>query len=255
MTDITNWQYYYNVEGTQKEQVRANLVYTPLISPDGTTFCMSFNRDIGYHTDPAENALWSEADLTDRFNKELIFHEQAKQAGIPVLTIKEVDTAHRRVFLEWFGGDFYMQAKQTGNSYEQLLPDWQEQMLNRINAIWAAGITKLSLHPNSWVAHNGVLIPFNWFYCFKQGAEETGTIRNPKITVRSMIKQISATRLEKVISLLDSLGMDIDTPYPLPVLQQLGLASFKANYPVDLIDRLISLNKDIYGTGLPTNRD
>ena len=205
MTDITNWKYYYNIEGDQKEQVRANLVYTPLISPSGDTFCMSFNRDIGYHTDAAENALWTEDDLTDRFNRELLFHEKAKQAGIPVLTIKEVDTANRRIFLEWHGGDFYMQSKELGVSYESLLPDWKDQMIERIVAMWGADIAKYSLHPNSWVVHNGTLIPINWFYSF--------SFKEPHVTVNSMIKQISTTRLEAAVGLLDSLGMNIDTAY------------------------------------------
>jgi hypothetical protein len=219
--NISDWTYYYNLE--DQEYVRANLVYTPYVSPDNTTFCMSFNRDRGYHKNENENILWTEELLTDRFLKEIEFHSQASKT-IPTLMIKDIDHQARKIFLEWHGDDFFMQGLKLGG-YNKVLPDWQEQWLDLIKKMWAADIFKISLHPNSWIAHQGTLIPFNWFFCYREN--------HTAITLRSLLIQISAGRQEKLGNL------DLDKEYTPKELQQVAFNSFRHNYPKELIDDAI----------------
>lgn len=230
MFDITQWDYYYNLEGT--ELVRANLVYTPYVSPDKKIFCMSFNRDIGYHKHEHENILWTEELLTDRFNRELLFHDKASSI-MPTLNVLHVDSDKRMIFLEWHGDDFLMQALDIG--YNQLLPDWETQWTQLIEKMWSLGIYKISLHPNSWTAHNGVLIPFNWFFCYDRN--------EPLITIRSLLIQISAGRQEKLEQVLLNNGVDIDKPIDPVTLQKIAFNSFRHNYPTELIDNVLRLCK------------
>ena len=84
---------------------------------------MSFNRDTLYHQWPEENSKWTEEMLTDRFMRELNFHSIARNAGIPVLPIKDVDMVRRQIAIEWHE-DFLMQGI-NGNGYDSVLPDWK----------------------------------------------------------------------------------------------------------------------------------
>jgi hypothetical protein len=98
--------------------------------------------------------------------------------------------------------------------------------------MWSQDIIKFSLHPNSWVAKDGVLIPFNWFFCYDKA--------EPNITIRNVLKQISYERQEKLGVVLKAAGMDLDTPYNVTTLQQVAFNSFRSNYPADLIDNIIN---------------
>ena len=229
-----DWSYLYNWDVDQWS--RANLVYTPYISPDKKTMCMSFNRDKLYHMDKEENLLWTTELLQDRFDRELKFYNLATESDIPTLQLLDVDTTSRQIFFEWHGADFYTQGIE-GNGYDNILPDWKVQWLARISEMWAAGIYKFSMHPNSWVALNGKLVPFNWFFSF--------TKDEPHITIRDFLIQISLGRLEKLELVLNSFGMNLDTPYDVKTLQQVCFHSFKANYPEPLIDQVLK-NHSMY---------
>lgn len=233
MKDLTNWSYYYNREGA--ELVRANLVYTPRVSPDGKIFCMDFTRDIRYHKNAEENALWNDAELAKRFNTEIEFHNKAK-AFLPVLEILDIDYTNRRVFIEWHGDDFHMQGMNAGGC-EHVLANWQEQWFDIMRKMWRMNIAKISLHPNSFVAKDGVLIPFNWFFCYSAD--------HAPIHLRSLLIQISKPRQEKLASVLASQGLDLDTLYSISKIQSIALNSFRANYPKELIDQALTLKDEI----------
>lgn len=222
MIDLSEWKYYYNLEGDT--QVRANLVYTPLVSPDKTTFCMDFNRDTNYHIYSEENQLWTDNMLTDRFERELKYHSLMSKV-MPTLRIKDVDYDNRRIFLEWFGDDFYMQSLNRGG-FDNVLSNWQEQWIDRIQTMKNNNIVKISLHPNSWVAHNDVLYPLNWFFCIDK--------TEPPTTIRHYLCQISSNRQEKLA------GLDLDKLLTPVEMQYIAFNSFKSNYPESLIDRILT---------------
>jgi hypothetical protein len=226
-----NWTFLYNLEG--QEWVRSNLVYTPYVSPDKKTLCMSFNRDVNYHRWPEENKLWTNELLTDRFSREVTFHEIARKASIPTLKIQDINVFKREIYIDWHGDDFLMQGINNGG-YDKVLPNWQAQWLDRITEMKKAGIYKFSLHPNSWVAIDGVLTPYNWFFSFNK--------TDPKIKIRDLLIQISIDRQDKLQLMLDHYKMDLDTPYDIPTLQLICFNSFRSNYPESLIDQAIKIN-------------
>ena len=219
--NFNDWDYLYNHDG--KHYHRANLVYTPYISPDKKTLCMSFNRDTNYHTDTEENKLWTDSLLQERFVRELNFYFMAKKAGIPTLYLQSFDALSRHIFFHWPGADFYTQGF-------DILPNWQEQWLQRINEMWSAGIYKFSLHPNSWVVREGTLVPFNWFFSFT---------KDEAIVIKDFLIQISSERQEKMEAILKALDLDLDKPYDPYKLQTLAFLSFKYNYPNELIEQVI----------------
>jgi hypothetical protein len=221
------WDYYYNLEGNEK--VRANLVYTPYVSTDKQTFCMSFNRDPKYHKYPEEEAQWTPQDLVIRFEREIKFRERAA-AVMPTLAVKDIDIANRKIFLQWHGDDFYMQAIK-GGGYDAVLPSWKEQWTALIRTMQSYNIIKFSLHPNSWTVKDGVLIPFNWFYTYDRNEQP--------IIIRDMLKQISIGRQEKLRIELEKAGFNLDTPYPVTELQKIAFNSFRSNYPEKLINDIL----------------
>ena len=226
MTDLSTWKYYYNLEGT--ENVRANLVYTPLVSPDQKTFCMDFTRDTNYHWKVPENVLWTEDELQQRFINELNFQEQASKI-MPTLEIKDVDYETRKIFIEWHGDDFLMQRIKDPN----ILPNWQDQWLDRLTTMWDNNIAKISIHPNSWTVRGTEFVPFNWFFCYP--------LNGTPITIRSFMIQVSAQRQEKMEAALRKLGFNLDTYYSIKDIQKVALNSFRANYPAELIDRALDV--------------
>jgi hypothetical protein len=226
--DISTWNLYWNRD--YGGQIRANLVYTPYVSPDSKTLCMSFNRDPAYHSNLEENQQWSENDLTDRFEKEIKFHNLASES-IPTLDIIDIDFDNRQVFIEWNGPDFYMLGLET--PYDQILPNWKEQWLTTISKLKAMNISKFSLHPNSWVIKDDTLIPFNWFFCYHR--DDVG------ITIRSLLKQISDSRQEKLAAVLEGMGLNLDIECKAQDLEKVCFNSFRENYPADLIEKAIWL--------------
>ncbi len=234
MKNLSNWEYYYNEE--PGDRYRANLVYTAYVSPDKKTLCMKFIRDLGYHKDPIENHAWTEELLEERFRRELKFYNLAKNYT-PVAEIVDVDESTRSIFINWPGDDFYMMGYRS--SYQNILPDWKEQIKKRFTEMWGAGILKFSIHPNSWLLFDdGILRPFNWFFTFSD-IEESKSINDFMI-------QISDSRRESLGPILESNGWNLDTKYNLTELQNISLESFRKNYPDDLINDLKEIKKEFH---------
>lgn len=228
MINTENWNYYYNVDNGQ--QIRANLVYTPLVSSDNKNFCMWFYRDYKYHFDIEQNKKWTEELLTDRFNKELKYWKIAKEY-VPTLEIIDVDFNQRKIIIEWPGDDFYMQSY--NKDKDHVLKNWKYYWKCNLKKLWENNVVKLSLHPNSWVVKDGMLVPFNWFFCYDR---DTGND-----CLNDLLIQISDNRLEKLYDLYKMLGLDPTKHYSADELQIIALNSFKSNYDEDLIKEALTL--------------
>lgn len=227
MLDEKKWDLYWNIDNGYS--CRANLVYTAYVSKDKKHFCMWFDRDTRYHSDIEENKAWTEELLTDRFNKELKFYNRAR-TSMPVLDIDDVDNTNRIIVFRWPGDDFLMQSHYAG-SMEAVLPDWKTQWLSRINEMWNLNITKLSLHPNSWTVRDGVLVPFNWFFCYDTDTDSD--------SFSNFAIQISSGRLEGLWQVFEEVGINFNDAYPVKKLQEAAFHSFKKNYPADLMNTVL----------------
>lgn len=231
---MKDWDYYWNEESG--DRFRANLVYTAYVSPDKKTLCMKFFRDPLYHTDLEENKLWTDDLLEERFRRELRFYDLAK-TKMPVAEVLEVNELTRSIFLKWPGDDFYMMGYKS--SYDNVLPNWKNQITDRFKEMWSMGILKFSIHPNSWIVYDdGILRPFNWFFTFSEDEADRA--------ITDFLIQISNTRKETLAPVLKSFGWDIDTIYSLKELQSIALESFRKNYPQELIDNLKKIKKNFH---------
>ena len=145
-----------------------------------------------------------------------------------------VDSENRKVYLEVDGPDMWELAGCQGTDYSQVLPDWDKQMLEILQAHKDLGLTKYSLHPSSYFIVNGKLKSMN--YVFTYGADDAN------ISLRSVMSHISEDRQADLFPKMAAMGIDIDKPTAHKEIQLLAFESFKTNFRDDVME----LAKEIY---------
>lgn len=226
-------KYLYNTENG--ELVRANLVYTPYISDNLLT--MSFNRDISYHNDIAENKYWTEEILSDRYLRELKMHSLSKSL-VPVLPKISKNDSIREIQFRWSGIDFY---EESNHLFSPTISNWQEQWHTSLIKLWNNNIVKISLHPNSFCNIDNNLHWFNWFFSYNLDEE--------KISIDNVLIQISKERQLQLFKILKDLNINTSVPRSYVELQALALLSFKKNYPESLINESLIKLEEILNYG------
>lgn len=222
----SEFEYYYNdVPG--KGLCRNNLIYTSLISKDKTMFCQHYVNDTDYHK--GQNQVVDPSLMNEKWLREVNFITQMRNVYpdlVPEIT--NMDLSQNKMFFKIQGVDFWQQTLDNNCSYDDILPNWQEQMLDIFKAHKALGIYKYSLHPSSYFIVDGKLKSFNYFFCYRD--------IDPKISLRSVMSHISEDRQADLFPKMAILGIDVDTPTPHHTIQQLAFESFKTNFPADFMN-------------------
>lgn len=223
-------QYYYNtVPGIG--QVRNNLVYTSLISDDDKTFVQWYYNDTEYHK--GMNEVVDPALMDAKWNREIQFLHLMGTHYPDLVPKYDIDILEKKIYLTVDGPDFWQRANCETKNYDDVLPDWQEQMLNIIQAHKDLGIWKYSMHPSSYFVVDGKLKSINYFFCYKDD--------EPMITIEEHRSHISKGRQQELEKKLHMLGLDWSTPTPFKDLQMLCFESFRNNYPDEFIERAKSI--------------
>lgn len=163
-----NWKPFYKVDPYDNGLIETNLIYTPLISPDGKTFCMSFDHTSSYQKE--ELASW----LPDRphYTKEMVkFFFDRELKYLKIFKDRQwaprysyIDTDEQKIFFSW-PGETCNQIIYTGRSLDDCCPDWREQMFNIIDNIIKTGYYKTSLYPHCYFIDCGILRTFDFYGC------------------------------------------------------------------------------------------
>jgi hypothetical protein len=223
---IKSFEYYYNnVPG--KGLCRNNLIYTSLINVDKSIFCQHYVNDSDYHK--GRNRVVDPKLMQDKWLRELEYITQMRNSYpnmVPEIT--HVDLENRQIFLKIQGVDFWQQTLDNNCSYEDILPDWKEQMLNILKAHRSLGIYKYSLHPSSYFIVDGQMKSINYFFCYK----DTDAL----INIRSVMSHISDDRQTDLVPKMAALGIDIDVLVSFSNMQILAFDSFKTNFSSDFIE-------------------
>jgi len=210
------------------EQCRNNLIYTSLISDDKKTFVQWYHNDSEYHK--GMNEVVDPKLMDAKWKRELHFlHNMQYHYPDMVPKILEVNVPKRKIHLEIDGVDFWQVSLDQNCSFDQVLPDWQGQMLAMFQAYKERGWYKYSLHPSSYFIVGGKLKSINYFFTY---SSDEGPL-----TVREHLSHISKERQEAMKSITDYMGIDWDVPQTLHTMQMLALESFSNNYPRDFIDK------------------
>lgn len=223
--------YYNNVPG--KGLCRNNLIYTSLMNDEQTIFCQWYHNDSEYHQ--GKNEVIDPAKMDEKWRREVSFLKRM-QEHYPqhVPEILDIDYTEKKIMLRVEGSDFWEQAGCLEENYSKVLPDWQEQMLEITQAHKELGIYKYSMHPSSYFVVDGKLKSINYFFCYD--------VREPGITVRSVLSHISEDRRKELLPKMESMGITLDEVADLHMLQHLCFASFSNNYPADFVLK----SKEIY---------
>lgn len=221
------YEYYYNnVPG--EGQSRNNLIYTSLMSTDKKVFVQWYHNDTEYHQ--GKNEVVDPELMDEKWRRE-VHYLTLMAARHPDLVPKiiDIDYTQRKIFLEVNGLDFWNRANCTTENYDSVLPDWQEQMLNIIQAHHKEDMYKFSMHPSSYFVVDGQLKSINYFFCY--GKNEGA------ISIADHLSHIHSNRQEKMREHTERMGIDWFTPQPLDLLENLCWDTFRSNYPTEFIEK------------------
>lgn len=224
------FEYYYNsVPGVGT--CRNNLVYTSKIDRQAGLFSIHYTYDQTYHMN---NCLEEDA-LARKWKRELNFTKQMHTA-FPhhVLNISSINESKRKIVFNIEGEDFWQMANCDEKNYSNVLPDWQEQILQILKDYRHANIWKYSLHPSSFFIVKGKLKSINHFFCYN-------TIE-PHVAITEVLDHISDNRKTKLLQYLKTNNISPTQKAPWEYYAQICLDSFKSNYPSSFIEKA----KEIY---------
>ena len=219
--------YYNNVPG--QGLCRNNLIYTSLISEDKKLFCQWYYNDTEYHK--GKNQVVDPDKMQEKWIREVNYITQMRNKYPDLVpTITKIDLDTRKLFFEIDGPDFWEQAGCDQANYDSVVPDWQDQMIEIIQAHKSLGLHKYSMHPSSYFVVKGKLKSINYFFTYRD--------TEPNISIADVESHIYTTRQDEMRKHLDTLGIKWDEPQPWDVMDQLCWASFSTNYPAEFIERV-----------------
>jgi len=222
-----NFEYYYNIM-PGGEKWRNNLIYTSLIDKEKTVFCQWYNNDTEYHK--GQNQVVDPELMDAKWEREMHFlHNMAYHNPLMVPQILDVNVPERKIYLAIDGPDLWQRSLDANCSFDEILPDWQDQMIDIIKAHHDRGWFKYSMHPSSYFIVDGRLKSINYFFTY---SSNEGPIK-----ISDHQSHLSDNRKEELRKHVERMGISWDTPQPLDVLEQLCWESFRTNYPDDFIER------------------
>lgn len=225
---MEGYSYYYNWT-PEWGQTRNNLIYTSLISDDKKTYVQWYQDNSDYHK--GKDEVVDPDLLEEKWQREIKFLTMMHNNRPELIPdILDIDYTKRMIFLRIDGPDFWQrQTDIKSRNFNDVLSDWQEQMLNILKAHRDLGIYKFSLHPGSYFVVDGKLKSINYFFCY---ADNEGPI-----TVREHLSHISESRRVTLFQQMSVMKIDVDAKVPLRNLQILAFESFRTNYPMDFIEK------------------
>lgn len=225
-----DYNYYYNdVPG--KGLCRNNLIYTSLADDDLTTFVQWYYNDGVYHK--GQNQVIDADKMHEKWVRET-HYLKLMSIHYPNLIPKfNIDETEKKIYLEIQGKDFWNRAKCLTENYDSVLSDWQDQMLEIINAHKSLGLHKYSMHPSSYFVIDGRLKSINYFFTYHED--------EPWISIADVESHIYSTRQDEMRKHLETLGIEWNKPQPWKVMDQLCWNSFRTNYPADFIEKVLNV--------------
>lgn len=220
--------YYNNVPG--KGLVRNNLIYTSLINKEKTIFCKWYHNDSDYHK--GKNKVVDPTVMDSKWERELKYLTfMAKNYPEYVPEILDIDLSQRKIFLKIQGNDLWQQHYDYNCEFKDLIPDWQEQLIEMFKIYKNNNFYKFSVHPSSYFIIDGKLKSINYFFCHSEEEQY--------LTINQIKSHISEERFDSAQVLLQKYCItDYDQPIPLKVFNNVILDSFESNYPKGFIDNL-----------------
>jgi len=160
---IDHWTPYYKIDPIELRLVRSNMLYTPLINPEGNIFCMNWDSTNDYQLKHGARENFDNL-ITFFFNKEIenitVFK---KYPWCP--EIIDIDLTNRQIFFKWYG-ETCNNIIYGSRDINEECPSWQLQLHQIIDDILNMGYYKPSLYPHCFYIDNtGILRTFDFYAC------------------------------------------------------------------------------------------
>ena len=142
--------------------------------------------------------------------------------------IQDIDFMNKKLYLKIDGPDMWELAGCEGNDYS-VVDNWEEQMLEIIQAHKDLGLYKYSMHPSSYFVVEGKLKSINYFFTYSD--QDLG------ISLRSVMSHISEDRQADLFPKMEAAGIDVNKDTPHSQIQLLAFDSFKTNFPDEVMEK------------------
>jgi hypothetical protein len=157
--DITDWSYLYKKDYINGHDVTTNLLYTPLVNPEGNIMCMVWDEEHKYQQQ--NNQLSKE--LVNFFFEREVKYLTIMQRYAWAPKIISIDKENRQIFIEW--------NKETINHVicgdrplDEECPTWRNQIYNILQDINLAGYYKMALYPHCFfINKDGILKTIDFY--------------------------------------------------------------------------------------------
>ncbi len=222
-----NFNYYYNhVPGESPS--RNNLIYTSLISDDKKVFVQWYHNDTEYHK--GQNQVVDPLLMEIKWERELKYLK-LMHGSFPdhVPKILDIDYKLRKIYLQIDGPDFWQRSLDGTGNFDDVLPDWREQMLEIIDSHHLLNLYKYSMHPSSYFVVDGQLKSINYFFTYSSN--------EGPISIADHASHIYSTRQDIMREQIEQMGISWEGKEPLDKLQMLCFESFRSNYNDDFIEK------------------
>ena len=221
--------YWNNVPGIGL--CRNNLIYTSLADTNLTTFVQWYYNDGEYHK--GQNQVIDPSLMQEKFDREVKYLSLMQSSYPDLVPNFSIDFNERKIYLEIDGKDFWNRAGCMTENYDSVLPDWQDQMIEIIEAHKSLGLHKYSMHPSSYFIVDGRLKSMNYFFTYHKN--------EPLVSIADVESHIYSTRQDEMRKHLQTLGIEWNMLQPWNVMDKLCWNSFRTNYPADFIERVLNV--------------
>ena len=192
MIDTTNWKYYYKQDPIDKIRCATNLLYTPLINPEGNIMCMLWDETSEYQK---ENTRLTK-ELVDFFFEREVKYLEIFQGYSWAPSIIEIDKENKKIFIEWNVETCNDIVYTDSRDIDKECSDWEPQLFNILKDVVSAGYYKMALYPHCfYLDKNNKLKTFDFYSCI---SHEERYLEKAKI--EGMLGQGSRTRFDEVTS-------------------------------------------------------
>ena len=227
-----NLNYYYN-QKKGEHPWRNNLIYTSLISEDKKVFVKWYHNDSGYHQ--GKNEVVDPSLMEEKWQREVKYLLKVKDLHSEIVPdILDIDYQNKKIFLKIDGVDLWQQSLDRDEcSFDEIVPNWQEQMLNIFSLHKTSGLYKYSLHPSSYFLIDGRLRNINYFFTYE--------VAEKSISVESFLSHVSQNRRVYLKKVTDKYNVNWDEEVPLEVMQKIAIDCFTDQYPSSFIEKAQAL--------------
>lgn len=165
--NVASWKYFYKLDYINGHDVETNMLYTPLISPDGNVMCMWYDETSPYQS---HNTQLSK-EVIDFFFEREVKYLQALQEYEWAPRLLELDIPNRKIFIEFNKESLNYPLVEKGRSLDLEYPDWKDQIFNILKDLNDAGYYKMSIYPHCFFADTAGKIKTIDFYACVEKAD------------------------------------------------------------------------------------